>query len=244
MPPTALASPSQLRPDEKPLAEYRAVSRAAVAAVGLGLASALVLITPLLGFVAVAAAVVAVLALRSIAGSNGQLVGRLPAIVGLSLAALFLGWGLTRHFSRQAALESAAQRATEGWLVLVQAGKLEEAHQLRMAPQARIADAEAVKDYYEKNAEARQELQSFKAQKGIADLVAAGPQGSVRYEGVTVTYNEGFSDQIQLRYVLSRPAERGGDLPLWISLARRVEEKSHHAHWEVTAITTTPPTPQ
>jgi hypothetical protein len=78
----------------------------------------------------------------------------------------------------------------------------------------------------------------------MVDLVAAGPSAAIQFEAMTAALRDGFSDQVQLRYVLLRGPERGGALPLWISLARRTDEKSRRAHWEVTSITTTPPTTQ
>jgi hypothetical protein len=241
---STLANPNQLRPDEKPLAEYRAVSRAAVAALLLGLASALVLLTPVLGFVPVAAAITAVLALRSIAAARGQLVGRIPAIAGLCLAMMFLAWGVTRHISRQQALEAAARRVADSWLALVQNGKVELAHQYRLPPASRIAEGAALTEYYAKNAEAEQELKTFKTQSGIVDLVAAGPSAPIQYEAMTASLRDGFSDQVQLRYRLVRGPDRGGDLPLWVNLARRTDEKAQQAYWEVSSITATPPTTQ
>src|SRR5438128_216869 len=92
-------------PDEKPVAEYRSIAPVALVAVGLGLASALVLITPLLAIIPCAAIVAGLVALRAISSSQGQLAGRAPAIAGLCLATLFLGYGLTRHLARQSLLE-------------------------------------------------------------------------------------------------------------------------------------------
>src|SRR5436309_2502178 len=108
---STVVPPQSLRPDEVPLAEYRSVSRAAVAAVGLGLASSVVLITPLLAVVPIAAVIAAAVALRSIAASAGQLIGRAPAVVGLCLATFFLGWGLTWGVARQTAVEQRARQA-------------------------------------------------------------------------------------------------------------------------------------
>ena len=128
MPSTALASPSQLAARRKAAGGVPRGQPGGGRGGGAGRwPRPSSWLTPLLGSVAVAAGDHSrCWPCGVIAASNGQLVGRLPAILGLCLAALFLGWGLTRHFSRQAALESAARRASEGWLALVQAGKLED----------------------------------------------------------------------------------------------------------------------
>src|SRR5262245_13979700 len=90
-----------LRSDEQPLAGYRAVAPLAILAVCLGLASALILTTPLLAVVPVAAIIVAAVALRTIRSSGGQLAGQVPAMAGLCLATFFLGLGMTQHLVRQ-----------------------------------------------------------------------------------------------------------------------------------------------
>ena len=102
---STVTSDRPLRPDEKSLAEYRSVSGMAVAAVGLGIVSAVVLVNPLLAPVPIAAFIAAVAALRSIGNSGGQLVGRIPAYAGLCLATFFLGWGFAAHLARQSLLE-------------------------------------------------------------------------------------------------------------------------------------------
>lgn len=238
---TTLASPSHLRPDEKSLAEYRSVSRMAVAAACLGIASAVVLLTPLLVPVAVAAILIAVLALRAIAASGGQLVGRLPAMAGLSLAVLFLSWGTSRHLSRQAALETAARQVVAGWLRLIQEGQLEQAHQLRQAPERRLSSPEALQESYKKNPDAAKELQGFTSQNGVKALIAAGPSARLEYGGLTSAQHDGFSDQLQLKFTLERSPEQGGPLPLWINIARRHNDQTRRAHWEPQSIDTNPP---
>ncbi len=239
--PSTLASPTSLRPDEKPLAEYRAVSRAALAAAGLGVASAAVLLTPLLAPVAVAAAITAALALRAIGNSKGQLVGRVPALAGLCLAALFLAWGVAQNVSRQAALEANSRRVCGSFFKLIQDGQFERAHQYKLPPANRISDAKALKEYYAQNIEAQRDLQAFKSQAGVLALVAAGSSAKLEFGGLTAAIPEGFTDHIQVKYTLQRSPSQGGPLPLWINLARRRNEQTGNRHWEVASLDTNPP---
>ena len=62
-------------PDELPVAEYRSLAPLALIAVGLGLAAALSLITPLLAPLPVGGIVAAIAALRTIRSSRGELTG-------------------------------------------------------------------------------------------------------------------------------------------------------------------------
>jgi hypothetical protein len=58
---------------------------------------------------------------------------------------------------------------------------------------------------------------------------------------MTVSIPEGFTDHVQLKYTLQRPASQGGPLPLWVNLARRRNEQSGSSHWELTSLDTNPP---
>lgn len=228
-----------LRPDEVPLAEYRSISRAAVAAVLLGVASALVLVSPLLAPVAIAAIVVACLALRAIAASKGQLIGWPAAVTGLCLACLFVGWGFSRHLSRQSQLRHNAVQIADAWIRLVQAGKLTEALEFRKAASSRISSPEALAEHYVKNAEAVKELEQLKANNVVKNLLAHGAGGKVRFDGFTVAAHEGPSDRFVLAYTggVGEPDAK----PFWLHLARQIDETSKRADWQVAAATDSPP---
>src|SRR6267142_908977 len=101
MPASTLSKPQLLRSDEQPLAGYRSIAPLALVAVGLGIASALILTTPLLAPLPVTGIVVAAMALRAIRLSGGQLAGQSAAVAGLCLATFFLGFGMSQHLARQ-----------------------------------------------------------------------------------------------------------------------------------------------
>jgi hypothetical protein len=228
-----------LRPDEKPLAEYRSVSGLAVAAALLGLVSAVVLVNPLLAPVPVAGLIAALVALRAIGNSGGQLVGRLPALVGLCLATFFLGWGLTAHLARQSLLEKRAKQAADGWLELLQNGKVEQAHQFRLSPASRLSSSEALAEHYKNNKEAAEDLQVFKTGSGVRDLMTFGADAEVQFEGLASALKDGFSDILVLKYSYARPS--GERQPMWVHVSRRHDEATKRPEWEVSGLSTTPP---
>lgn len=232
-------SQQALRPDEKPLAEYRSVSGVAVAAAILGLASPLALLNPLLAPVPIAALVAAVVALQAIRGSGGQLVGRIPALVGLCLATFFLGWGFTSHLTRQSLLEQRAKEAVDGWLMLLQEGKVEQAHQYRLSPVARLSSPEALTDHYNSNKEAGEDLKSFRSSPGVRDLMTFGPDAKVQFEGLASTVRDGFSDIIVLKYSYARPA--GARQPVWVHATRRYDDSTKRPEWEIGGLSLSPP---
>jgi hypothetical protein len=76
------------------MAGYRPVSGLAVAAVIVGLGSALVLFTPLAAMMPLVAVALAVAALRDLERAEGRRVGRPLALAGLALAIGFAIQGL------------------------------------------------------------------------------------------------------------------------------------------------------
>jgi hypothetical protein len=234
--------PKSLLPDEQPLAQYRSIATSARVAAGLGVASALVLTTPLLAVVPIAAIVAGIVALRTIAASQGQLAGRVPAIVGLSLAMFFFGLGVTRHLARQVLLADRAREMTDVWLNLLQEGKVKEAHQFRQTPTLRLSAPEAIAERYATNQEAAKELQSFVSSLGIKDIVSRGRHSDVRFEGVASASRDGQTDMLVLRYSYLNSSEPGAERqPLWIHMNRRYDDSTKRYEWEAGAVQTTPP---
>jgi hypothetical protein len=239
-----MAAPGSVSADlaqgrELPLEEYRAVSLTAVAALGLGCASALALASPLLAVIPLAAIVAGVLALRGIAAAGGRLVGRSLAIVGICLAALFVGWGLAQHFSRQATVASQAIRVADGWLALVKRGELEAAHQLTLPHPRRAGSAKAVSELYRASPQLANDQAQFFAAEPLKSFIAAGKDVPWRLDSLVSQSRHGLEDEIVLKYVFERAG--GGQAPMWIFVARSVEEKSHAADWVVQRVQHDPP---
>lgn len=230
-----------VRADEKPVAEYHSISPLAVVSVGLGIAAALVLVTPLLAPVAVAGMIVAVAALRAIRRSSGELVGAPLAIVGLSLATFFLGWGLAQHLGRQSVLEQRAREMAAVFIDLLQQGRLREAHQFRQTPSLRITAPEALQEHYEKNKEAAAELQSFSLSTGVKDLVTLGKAADVQFETVASATRDGQTDTVILRYSYAPTSDPNERKPLWVYITRRYDDGSKRHQWEVGGIQDTKP---
>jgi hypothetical protein len=225
-----------MRSDEKPLAEYRSVSKLAVAAILCGVASALVLVGPLLLPVALAAIVVSVLALRAIAASEGQLVGRLPALLGLSLAVLFLGWGGSRYVTRQTQLETHARAFCESWLTMMADGQYRHAHQLELPSPQRIFSEEAQEEYYAGDYEASDRLQARISQPPMDAFVAEGQDVRYRFERLAKVQTYGHTDYVTLQYTIERPAERGGPRPMWIQVQRTSIPVSGVPEWMLVSV--------
>lgn len=235
-------SPKSLFPDEQPLAQYQSLAPLSFLAVGLGLASALVLTTPLLAPLPIAGVIAGIAALRSIASSRGQLAGQSLAIAGLCLATFFMGLGLSRHLARQGLLAQRAQEMADVFLTLLQEGKSKEAHQFRQSPSLRITSPEAIAEHYEKNQEAAKELQGFVANSPIKDMILLGREVNLRFEGVSSATREGYNDLLVLKYSYNanpqKPDERQS---MWLHINRKYDESTKRHQWEIGGLTTTPP---
>jgi hypothetical protein len=242
MPATTAPPPQSLFPDEQPLAQYRSIAPISLVAAGLGVASALVLTTPLLALVPVGGIVVSIVALRTIAQSDGQLAGRVPAIIGLALATFFLGFGLTRHLGRQSLLEQRAREMTDVWIGLLEEGKVQVAHQFRESPSQRLSAPQAIAERYATNQDAANQLKTFVNSLGIKDIVARGKAADVRFEGVASATRDGQSDMLVLRYSYLASSDQGADRqPLWIHVDRRYDDATKRYEWEMGGVQTTPP---
>jgi hypothetical protein len=229
-----LQSSDQLRPDEKPLAEYVPVSRAALAALALGVASPLIFVSPLLVVVPVAAVCVAALALRQIAGSGGQLKGQWLATIGLCLASLFLGWGLTRQMGRQVTLADYAQQFVESWLTLVKDGKLQQADQMRRSISERIGDDASLAEYYRSNKDAADSMQSLFADEPLKSFRDAGPQVAWRLDSVVDQSPSRDGENVMLKYDFS--TADGSTRSMWISAVRSVEGAAQKPSWVIRSV--------
>jgi len=238
---STVSKPPALRSDEQPLAGYRSVSPLSILAVFMGLASALILTTPLLVVVPVAGIAVATVALRAIAVSGGQLAGRAPALCGLCLATFFLGLGMSQHLARQTVLEQRAREMSDVFLDLLMEGKSKEAHQFRQPASVRIIAPEAIAEHYEKNAEAAKELQSFVSSPGVKDLIVRGHEADVRFETIASTLHDGQSDMLVLAYSYSPSGSESKRQGLWVHINRKFDEATKRPQWDVSGITTSPP---
>ncbi len=223
--------PPTLNSHEQALVQYRSISKLALLALGLGLLSALVLINPLLSFVALVTIAVALLSLRQIQGSGGQIVGRTPAVAGLCLAMLFLGWGLAARFSRSLTLEKHSREFAESWLDLVVRGDLQQADQLRAPATNRMRSPEKRKEFYANNPEALAGMNAFFNGPPLSDFIALGPAVKYEFDSMDGSERTNLSDRLILRYTFRGTTAGSGPSSLWITVKRQNEED--HIDWQI-----------
>jgi hypothetical protein len=230
---TTLPTSDDLHPDEEQLAGYVAISRPAVGALLLGLASPLILVSPLLVVIPLAGIAVATVALRSIAASRGQQKGYWMATIGLCLATLFFGWGVTRQLSRQSLLVAEAEQFASGWLQLAREGKLQEADQLMRESVSRIRNPAALAEYYQENREARENMQALFSREPLKSFRLIGPQGTFRFASIAGQSRHGNTDEVVLKYVYAG-SDGAEPRSLWIRISR--EARAGTADWMVRTV--------
>jgi hypothetical protein len=223
--------PPSLNSHEQGLEQYRSISRLALLALGLGLASALVLVNPLLAPIPLLAVAVAVLSLRGIRASSGQMVGRVPAVAGLCLAMFFLGWGISARFSRAWTLESHARQFAEQWLRLVAEGDLQQADQLRVPAASRMGSTVLRKEFYEKNPQAQTELTAFFAKPEMRDFIALGKDVKIHFDSLDGNESSAYVDRLFLRYTFSDA--QGTIVPRLLTITVKRQQDEDHVDWQI-----------
>ena len=113
------------RSDE--LADYRPVSRLAVAALAAGCGSGLVLFTPLAAMLPLVAIVLAVAALAELRRGAGRIVGRWAALAGLALAVGFVSQAAASALADRWVAGRRAVVTASTWIDSIRAGRLADA---------------------------------------------------------------------------------------------------------------------
>ncbi len=223
--------------EDTQLQQYGAISPLAILALLLGIASVAALIG--LGWLVVplVAVIVAALALAKIAASEGALVGRAAAAVGLMLALLFASIAVTRTVARQSILTGHARQFADDWLEQVRSGQLESAHQLHLPPAERQAPGTALRDYYQRSTTARNEMDTFFSQPLLRTVIQAPPAANIKFNRVAAHFPGEDFDRVDLLYELKLPD--GKTTPLVVIAERFKGDEG--GRWRIGAVS--PPQP-
>lgn len=121
--------------DADELGQYRSLSSMAVISAVLGCCSVLMFATPLMVVLPLAAAACALLALQSIAASEGGLTGSRLALAGLALATIFAVGAFARVLVRDSLMRQQVDVVCQEWLDLASQGQVDDMLAL-MTPEA------------------------------------------------------------------------------------------------------------
>ena len=150
-------------------------------------------------------------------------------------------WGTTWRLVREQVIYAQARQQADKWLPLVQAGRLQEAHQLHLAHENRQALAADLKEFYKDNREARFDLESFFGGDPLRQIVEAGERGSLRFLQRENLLNESYAGQetdiVTLRYALDSPEkDPSKTLVFLLTIARKAARGGTEAHWELRGV--------
>ena len=151
---------------------YRAISKASVVALVLGLLSLLAPIFPAFWIFPVLGLLVALVALFQMNRAETNLVGRGLAVTGLLMALLFGSMGLARHYALRAIINSQAEDFGTLWFGLLLEGSTLTAHQLVMDPKQRVSPNVILSEQYENDVQLRDTLTKFTSEELIQDVLA------------------------------------------------------------------------
>lgn len=221
--------------DVQAMAEYRSVSALALLSAVLGVCSLAALVNDGLLVIPLLGTICAILALRRIAASEGQLAGRTPALVGLSLS-LVLGVGIYAHrMTTERLVAAEAQKWALDWCDLLLAGKTLVALELQNPPTSRRPFDDSLADYYETNDGAARALEKFRTTEVIARLLDA-PEGArvVPGESLGVAPDERGGFRLAQRFQLIAPGTETNPTVFTLWLTRSRVADADNGGWYVT----------
>jgi hypothetical protein len=232
--PNTISSPSVgFAPDDE--APYRTISILSIVGLILGIAAPLAFFAPLLYAIPIAGIIVTLLAIRKISLSDGALIGRKAAVIGLALSVVGLTAAATRTMMFQELLSRQARAAALQWIELLQSGNAETAYKLTSAGRQRAPTTPA--DPSEATSQASP-LDSFRADTVphfLLDHAQDAPVTFVR-DSVFDPATPG-NERIQQLYQVGVPAETNGaaTTTLTVMLQRVQASDAIPAQWLIAA---------
>ena len=226
--------------DELPPVEgYRALSLWAMAALALGLLSGIAVFSPILGIFSLAAIGVACYALWRISVNSDRLSGRWMAIVPLILAPFFLGWGVSRDFSRREVLYGHAREFADDWVSILSRKEKYLAHQLKVSSTQRLDLYLNMEVAYQANEAATNDFKTFVDNSPVREILAAAPDIHFHFVEFISHKRSGFNDTIVMQYVYETGSS--GKTPVWITAQRTFSIYTGRSNWQIMGITTQKP---
>ena len=203
-----MPSHTELSPQvERDLVEYRSVSAWAVAAFGLAALSAVAVIGPLLWLFPALALIVSLIALAKIRASQGRLLGRGAALLGLLLAIFFGLAGPARLLSRQHWLETRAEHFAVGFAGLLEQNKPLAAYQLTKFHAQRKPIAADDADPHAKDPDTKKDYDNFLKLEPVMKLLDPDQKAKFETLSASIVGTDDRIDYIEVRYRVQSGAD-------------------------------------
>lgn len=186
------ASGAGFSAENEDLLEYRELSRLAIAGMVLGVVSVLAIFTSVLWIVPVLAIIFSLVAYYKIDKSD-VLTGKGMALIGMALAAIWLGIGVTQGTVRDHVMMSNSREMAKSWLDILLEKKTMEAHQLTRSPGGRQPATTSLEGYYQSDEVNQEDLQGFETHDAIKAFLKweGGPLESKFVNDVSTGVHDG-----------------------------------------------------
>ena len=215
------------------MAEYRAVSGTAVAALVVGLLAPLAMIDPLLWAVPIAGLLLGLVALWRVYRLRPALIGRKAALIGLFLSLLWGVAGPSDFAAFRCMLRREARQFARAWFGFLADNEPQKAHQLTVYPTYRQAFDERLDSFYREGSKWRSELDGYALHPPVRTLLDLGPRAEVRYLRTTNQCREQGSDLVDQLYAV-RSEENGRPQEFEVSMQlQRVYLDDGRANWRI-----------
>lgn len=202
--------------DDEPT--YRSISVMALVSLLLGITAPLCVMAPLLFVLPIAGIVLALLALRNIATSDGTLIGRTAALIGLALSIASICMTVARAKVSEEMLSQQARATAMEWIELLQAGNTDEAFEMTSARRKSPPPPSPLNA--ESSQPASKPIDEFRANPVMHFLVQHAQDADVHYVGDTA-FEPGIrgAAMIAQEYDVAASQEPDGKSPTRIQLA-------------------------
>jgi hypothetical protein len=192
---------------------------------------------PALWLVAFAGVVAGIAALVRIRRRAPALLGRTPALIGLSLSVLFSFAAPSELLASRWLIRGEGRRVAEEFLREIQHDQPAAAHQLTLQAARRAPATVDLGASYYAGSDARAGLEAFVAQPPIQSLLALGGKARIRYYDTEFQAHDEEGDALRLTYAVTYDdGGRKTSFFLGLSMRRRILPASHLVDWWIDGI--------
>ncbi len=219
-------------------AAYRTMSSLSIVSLVLGLAAPLALFAPLLMVIPIAGVALSLSAIRRIALSEGTLIGRTAAILGLALSVASISAAYTRTELTQVILSRQARAVALEWFDHLKAGDADNALLLMSLNRQSPPTEDSLEPHGPAAHASRTPLESFRADPVVhflLDHAAGAPVEFMRDSGLQL-FPSGEA-QIQQLYKVAVPSETSGtpETTVELVLQRSPGSNGGTSKWRISA---------
>jgi hypothetical protein len=230
---TFTSMPSKLLGEDAAVAQYRPVSAVAVCGLILGIVSPAVFFHPVMWLVPAVGVLVSAAGLLRIAASNGELIGRRAAMIGLWLSVAWLVAGPTDWASYRWALRREARQFAQYWFDFLAQNRPREAHQLTLSPKRRAPLDDHLAQRYSEGSQWAEQLSGFLKDQLVSVMLAQGANARVEYIGSPGLGHEERYDLVTLRYAIHYPDGAQEQTAYALLYLHRLYLEDGRANWQI-----------